>query len=87
MKDNKLSNCFWKMYILLTKYFKFIVQIANLTGHNLSTIKAIYRIYKNEGRIYKKEKRDKQTKIKQNVIVLVVDEKYPIYTIIVEQDI
>lgn len=76
MKDKKLSNCFWKMLIRPNKYFKFIVQIANLTGHNLSTIKAIYRIYKNEGRINKKEKRDKQIKIKQNVIVLVVDEKY-----------
>ncbi|CAD8161603.1 unnamed protein product [Paramecium pentaurelia] len=60
-------------------------QIANLTGHNLSTIKAIYRIYKNEGRIYKKEKRDKQIKIKQNVIVLVVDEKTRHMNIIAKQ--
>ncbi|CAK69892.1 unnamed protein product (macronuclear) [Paramecium tetraurelia] len=50
-------------------------QIANITGHNLSTIKAIYRIYKKEGRIYKKEKRDKQIKIKKNVVLLVIDEK------------
>ncbi|CAD8080066.1 unnamed protein product [Paramecium sonneborni] len=50
-------------------------QIAHLTGHNLSTIKAIYRIYKNEGRINKKERRDRQIQIKKNMLVLVVDEK------------
>ncbi|CAK80461.1 unnamed protein product (macronuclear) [Paramecium tetraurelia] len=51
------------------------IQIAQLTGHNLSTIKAIYRIYKNEGRINKKERRDRQINIQQNVVVLMVDEK------------
>ncbi|CAD8160231.1 unnamed protein product [Paramecium octaurelia] len=51
------------------------IQIAHLTGHNLSTIKAIYRIYKNEGRINKKERRDRQINIQQNVVVLMVDEK------------
>ncbi|CAD8168706.1 unnamed protein product [Paramecium pentaurelia] len=50
------------------------IQIAQLTGHNLSTIKAIYRIYKNEGRINKKERRDRQINIKQNVVVLMVDD-------------
>ncbi|CAD8075105.1 unnamed protein product [Paramecium primaurelia] len=50
------------------------IQIAHLTGHNLSTIKAIYRIYKNEGRINKKERRDRQINIKQNVVVLMLDD-------------
>ncbi|CAD8149957.1 unnamed protein product [Paramecium octaurelia] len=62
-------------------------QIANLTGHNLSTIKAIYRIYKNEGRIYKKEKRDKQIKIKKNVVVFVIDEKTRHMNIIAKQQL
>ncbi|CAD8162567.1 unnamed protein product [Paramecium pentaurelia] len=50
-------------------------QIAQITGHNLSTIKAIFRIYRNEGRINKKEKRDRELHIQKNVAVFIVDDK------------
>ncbi|CAD8081488.1 unnamed protein product [Paramecium sonneborni] len=62
-------------------------QIAHLTGHNLSTIKAIYRIYKNEGRIKKKERRDREIQIRQNVLVFVVDEKTKKMNIIAKQQL
>ncbi|CAK61572.1 unnamed protein product (macronuclear) [Paramecium tetraurelia] len=50
-------------------------QIAQITGHNLSTIKAIFRIYRNEGRINKKEKRDREVHIQKNVAVFIVDDQ------------
>ncbi|CAD8083792.1 unnamed protein product [Paramecium sonneborni] len=60
-------------------------QIAQITGHNLSTIKAIFRIYKNEGRINKKEKRDRELHIQKNVAVFVVDEKTRYLNLIFKQ--
>ncbi|CAD8073334.1 unnamed protein product [Paramecium sonneborni] len=60
-------------------------QIAQVTGHNLSTIKAIFRIYRNEGRINKKQKRDRELHIQKNVAVFVVDEKKRSLNLILKQ--
>ncbi|CAD8133647.1 unnamed protein product [Paramecium pentaurelia] len=59
--------------------------IAQITGHNLSTIKAIYRIYRNEGRINKKEKRDRELHTQKNVAVFVVDEETRYLKFIIKQ--
>ncbi|CAD8087681.1 unnamed protein product [Paramecium sonneborni] len=49
-------------------------QVSDLTGYNLSTIKAIYRVYKQEGRMWKKEKRDQLVKVVQNFAICMIDE-------------
>ncbi|CAD8172836.1 unnamed protein product [Paramecium octaurelia] len=49
-------------------------QVSDLTGYNLSTIKAIYRVYKQEGRMWKKEKRDQLVKVIQNFAICLIDE-------------
>lgn len=47
-----------------------------ITGHNASTIKAIYQIYKKEGRINKKVKRDKILNLSYGLMLFVVDDMY-----------
>ncbi|CAK71953.1 unnamed protein product (macronuclear) [Paramecium tetraurelia] len=66
-------------YIEQYKYSTSHVQLNNfqvslITGHNISTIKAIYSVYKKEGRVQKKEKRDKILNITTQVLLLVVDD-------------
>ncbi|CAD8073847.1 unnamed protein product [Paramecium sonneborni] len=48
--------------------------VSMITGHNKSTIKAIYQVYKKEGRVYKKEKRDRILNITAQVLLFVVDD-------------
>ncbi|CAD8062443.1 unnamed protein product [Paramecium primaurelia] len=48
--------------------------VSLITGHKTSTIKAIYQVYKKEGRINKKEKRDKILNITTQVILVVADD-------------
>ncbi|CAK77499.1 unnamed protein product (macronuclear) [Paramecium tetraurelia] len=48
--------------------------VSLITGHNISTIKAIYQVYKKEGRIQKKEKRDKILNSIAQVQLFVVDD-------------
>ncbi|CAD8078846.1 unnamed protein product [Paramecium sonneborni] len=59
-------------YIEQYKYSSSHVSI--ITGHNISTIKAIYQVYKREGRIQKKQKRDKILKITSQVLFFVADD-------------
>ncbi|CAD8176172.1 unnamed protein product [Paramecium octaurelia] len=60
-------------------------QIAQITGYNLSTIKAIFRVYRNEGRIDKKQKRDRELHAQKNVAVFIVDEETRYLKFIVKQ--
>ncbi|CAD8084703.1 unnamed protein product [Paramecium sonneborni] len=48
--------------------------VSMITGHNASTIKAIYQIYKKEGRINKKVKRDKILNLSYGLMLFVVDD-------------
>ncbi|CAD8171723.1 unnamed protein product [Paramecium pentaurelia] len=48
--------------------------VSMITGHNISTIKAIYKVYKKEGRVLKKEKRDKILNVVAQVQIFVVDD-------------
>ncbi|CAK80162.1 unnamed protein product (macronuclear) [Paramecium tetraurelia] len=60
-------------------------QIAQITGYNLSTIKAIFRVYRNEGRIDKKQKRDRELHAQKNVAVFIVDEETRYLKFIIKQ--
>ncbi|CAD8174989.1 unnamed protein product [Paramecium pentaurelia] len=48
--------------------------VSMITGHNASTIKAIYSVYKKQGRINKKAKRDKILNLTFGIILFVVDD-------------
>ncbi|KAM3129446.1 hypothetical protein pb186bvf_018438 [Paramecium bursaria] len=50
-------------------------QVSQETGHNLSTIKAIFRVYKKEGRVHKKLKRDMHLKLIRHYAVLLYDDE------------
>ncbi|CAD8180192.1 unnamed protein product [Paramecium octaurelia] len=48
--------------------------VSMITGHNASTIKAIYSVYKKQGRINKKAKRDKILNLTFRFILFVADD-------------
>ncbi|CAD8077572.1 unnamed protein product [Paramecium primaurelia] len=48
--------------------------VSMITGHNASTIKAIYQVYKKQGRINKKVKRDKILNLKFQFMLFVYDD-------------
>ncbi|CAK80930.1 unnamed protein product (macronuclear) [Paramecium tetraurelia] len=50
--------------------------VSMITGHNASTIKAIYSVYKKQGRINKKAKRDKILNLTFRFILFVADDMY-----------
>ena len=58
-----------------TQVFLYIIKVSQETGHNLSTIKAIFRVYKKEGRVHKKIKRDMHLRLIRHYAVLVYDDE------------
>lgn len=51
-------------------------KVSMITGHNASTIKAIYQVYKKEGRVHKKDKRDKVLNVVTQLQLYMVDDTY-----------
>ncbi|CAD8156551.1 unnamed protein product [Paramecium octaurelia] len=74
-KYNRVNSNERALIIQYIEEYKYSTShVSLITGHNISTIKAIYSVYKKEGRVQKKEKRDKILYITTQVLLLVVDD-------------
>ncbi|CAD8071418.1 unnamed protein product [Paramecium primaurelia] len=74
-KYQSINSSERELIIQYIKEYKYSTShVSMITGHNISTIKAIYKVYKNEGRVQKKDKRDKILNVVSQVQIFMVDE-------------
>ncbi|CAD8168797.1 unnamed protein product [Paramecium octaurelia] len=74
-KYKSINSCERALIIQYIEEYKYSPSnVSLITGHNISTIKAIYQVYKKEGRILKKERRDKILNSVAQVQLFVVDD-------------